>query len=191
MLLEKKYNLNFFLNRHPSWQRWLLQQPHCRWPQPLAEHNGLRDVRHHRTTGMYHRPPCPHHGTRGTRRCTSRDVISCWSASLGPSARAVSRRSDRLFAPCSFVERSWLKVLFADLLWEKNTVECLADSVDKLKRLGCWTSWWTQHRVMEVELDAAELPLLRMPHTHTHDCLPCRRCNLWPQHWATYSNYFL
>jgi hypothetical protein len=31
-----------------------------------------------------------------------------------------------------------LKVLFADLLWEKNTAEWLADLVDKLKRTGRW-----------------------------------------------------
>jgi hypothetical protein len=32
---KKNTILIFFLSRHPSWQRWLLQQPHCRRPQPL------------------------------------------------------------------------------------------------------------------------------------------------------------
>jgi hypothetical protein len=36
----------------------------------------------------------PPWNVRRTRRFTSRDVSSCWSASSGPSARVVSRRSD-------------------------------------------------------------------------------------------------
>jgi hypothetical protein len=30
-------------------------------------------------------------------------------------------------------QKLWMKVLFVDLLWEKNNTEWLADSVDKLK----------------------------------------------------------
>jgi hypothetical protein len=35
---------------------------------------------------------------------------------------------------CSLGRKLWLKVLFADLLYEKNTAEWLIDLVDKLKR---------------------------------------------------------
>ena len=38
--------------------------------------------------------------------------------------------------PARMVEKLWLKVLFADLLWEKNTTEWLADLTDKLKWTG-------------------------------------------------------
>jgi hypothetical protein len=33
-------------------------------------------------------------------------------------------------------DKPWLKVLFANLLWEKNTAEWLADFADKIKRTG-------------------------------------------------------
>lgn len=33
-------------------------------------------------------------------------------------------------------DKTWLKVLFANLLCDKNTTEWLADSVDKLKQIG-------------------------------------------------------
>jgi hypothetical protein len=32
----------------------------------------------------------------------------------------------------------WLKIFFADLLWEKNTAEWLADSTDILSKSGTW-----------------------------------------------------
>jgi hypothetical protein len=35
---------------------------------------------------------------------------------------------------CRLADKLWLNVLFADLLWEKNIVEWLADLADKLKR---------------------------------------------------------
>ena len=38
-------------------------------------------------------------------------------------------------AGCRLADKPWQKVLLADLLWEKNTAEWLADSVDKLKRI--------------------------------------------------------
>jgi hypothetical protein len=38
--------------------------------------------------------------------------------------------------PIRLADKPWLKVLFADLLWEKNTAEWLTDLADKLKRTG-------------------------------------------------------
>jgi hypothetical protein len=38
--------------------------------------------------------------------------------------------------PVRLADKSWLKVLFADLLWEKNIVEWLIDLADKLKQTG-------------------------------------------------------
>jgi hypothetical protein len=38
----------------------------------------------------------------------------------------------------------WQKVLFADLLWEKNTIEWLTNSTDKSSERACrWTCWAT------------------------------------------------
>jgi hypothetical protein len=48
--------------------------------------------------------------------------------------------------PVRLTDKPWLKILFADLLWEKNTVEWLANLTDKLK-------WTWRDKIMTAQID--------------------------------------
>jgi hypothetical protein len=246
--------------RHPSWRRWLLQQPHRRWPQPLPEHDGLLDTSRR---GAIQRPLVRIVALHvPTMECEAHEafyvpwrqlvlvgefgaVSACSVPSLGPDSHVRAPPYDRAknwtpsSEPFGWADKPaekycWLiccerKILFRlkKTSWKRRIISrinrafVVVERGQVLVKLAVATirsaaalPWFIVEPQVAPRVPVSSLsvsnesmnstrnhgggtrcrraaPLLRMPRADTRDCLPCRRCNLWSQHRATYSNYFL